>query len=285
MRLSPDLIWRSLQKIGRAVSLFLLLVVTFFLQHIFEMDFVCSCESGQHVNDVVYVLFPSIILTLVLVIVEFFSQRRYFLTADCFTYCGTCEHLWCTSKCCSYFCLSFWKTVFQYIRLTALWTAMVLFDGDWYFCLKTNSNPDQTGLPCKTNLTYEEERIRDSYKTDSLDIGLGVGCLFLLLWSIVAYVVPRVGPTCCSRSFPYFKTKYEKILSEEINSYIEENLKEIAKSKAEQMCKPAIEVIKNYELFLRNAVSENDVSKVWGKISDTDFLLNCQKTSSESRPE
>ncbi|KAF6726833.1 hypothetical protein FQA47_010551 [Oryzias melastigma] len=153
---------------------------------------------------------------------------------------------------------------------------MVLFDGDWYFCLRTNHNSNQTGMACKTKWTYEEERMKDSYKTDSLDIGLGLCCIVLPFWISVEYVKPRII-TCCNCNQcqnHYFEQKYEKILAEEISICIEENLKEIAKSKAKEMCQPKIEVLKSNDLSQENV---DVVSQAWGNISDPGFLLKYQR--------
>ncbi|XP_020568826.1 uncharacterized protein LOC110017406 [Oryzias latipes] len=265
-----EFIWKLFEKLRRPLVLFLLLVLTSILQHIFDMHFVCSCRPGLHVNGVLYLVLPSLILTFAVYVVRKFYKKKVFSTVDC-----------CPREPCSWTCFSFGKRVYEFLSLTGLWIAMVLFDGDWYFCLRTNFNSNQTGLPCKKNLTYEEERIKDSYKTESLDWGLGLCCGLLLIWSLVEKYRTQIRSKCwCSR--PYYKPKYKKILSEELSSFIEKQLKEIAMAKAQKMLMPKIEVIRNHELSENNR-RESGVSQTWKDISDPSFILEYQKMT-ESNP-
>lgn len=72
---------------------------------------------------------------------------------------------------CHFNCNSFWSFILiclvKYVYLTAVWVSVVLCDGDWYFSLVTNLNTNQTGIPCKKNLTYEETLIKTHYKNAS----------------------------------------------------------------------------------------------------------------------
>lgn len=135
-----------------AVSKFLLIVIFFILHsYILDMEFVCSCTSGLHQNGIVYLAIPPCILTWVVYVSEPFHRARIF------SIFRSISDKW--------FCV---ELLSSYLSLSALWIAAVLLDGDWYICLMTNLNDNQTGIPCKKNLTYEENQIRAQYKTDSL---------------------------------------------------------------------------------------------------------------------
>lgn len=176
MTFTPEIITRLLKLIQQAVSLFLLIVLFSILQYIFNMHFVCSCQPGLHSIGFYYMFFPPLILTFVVNIVEPFYRRKTFSSQRCFKY--LCPSSW------GWHYIS--KLVQRYFGLTALWVSLVFFDGDWYFCVMTNLNSTQTGMPCKANLTYAEERIRDQYKTKSL---VSITALIMELLNVVLKVV------------------------------------------------------------------------------------------------
>lgn len=156
MPLSQALLQNIFDIITKAVSTLLLIVLFYILQYIFNMDFVCSCSTVLHIHrhGVVYMLFPPMILTWVVSIVESFHGRKIF-----FKWQGLCSN---------HICNCIVKLLISYVTLTGVWMATVLFDGDWYFCLKTNQNASQTGIPCKKKLSDEENIIKARYKSDSL---------------------------------------------------------------------------------------------------------------------
>jgi len=158
MPLNLDFVFRVLEIVKPLMNMFLLVVLFSILQYIFDMHFVCSCLPGLHPNGVMYMLLPSLILTFVVNIVEPFYQMRTFSSQRFFCFNGF-------GGCCGHYLR---KLIFRYVTLTSLWISLVLFDGDWYCCLRTNFNTNQIGIPCRINLTYEEQRIKDSYKTESL---------------------------------------------------------------------------------------------------------------------
>lgn len=141
-------------KLINAVSVFLLIVIFYLLQYIFDMDFVCSCRPGIHLNGFVYLAIPPVILTWVVNITEPLYQKGMF-------------SMYRSRRCISG-CYYFVKLLVTYLSLSAVWISSVLFDGDWYVCLMTNLDASQTGIPCKDNLTYEEKQIKADYKTASL---------------------------------------------------------------------------------------------------------------------
>lgn len=152
--LGHDFSERLFKVITNAVSTFLLIVLFYILQYIFDMDFVCSCRPGLHPNGVLYMVVPPTILTGVVNVIESFHQKKNV---------SSWQSL-CPNDCFSHSV----KLLFKYLSLSAVWVAAVLFDGDWYFCLMTNFNAAQTGIPCKANLTTEELRIKTDHKTASI---------------------------------------------------------------------------------------------------------------------
>lgn len=145
---------RIFELIRNAVSTVLLIVLFYTLQYIFDMDFMCSCKPGVHLNGILYMLAPPVILVSVLNIIESFYQRGFLSRWQ--------------SLCHNNRCFCCFKFLIHYLSLTAVWIATVLFDGDWYFCLKTNLNATHTGIPCKEKLSYEEYLIKAEHKTASL---------------------------------------------------------------------------------------------------------------------
>ncbi|CAI5655206.1 unnamed protein product [Oreochromis niloticus] len=231
------------------------------MQYIFDMHFLCSCIPGLHVNGVLYLVLPPFILTFVVNILEPFQRRKVFYNMDCLS----CEGY--TSSFRGYLA----KSVFKYVSLAAIWIASVLFDGDWYFCLKTNLNLNQTGIPCKANLTYEEQRIRDKYMKDSNDDALYVIFGFVCVWSIyeMRRAFCRSRHQCCP---PYYSVVYKDLLAEEVSSHLNEELKEIAAKKAEVICKLYLHNIRRHELKEQNE-EDVDISDTWKTISASDFYL------------
>eukprot|EP00064_Thunnus_orientalis_P004111 superscaffoldBa00000362_g4122 len=150
--LAHDLPQGLFEVIRNAVSTFLLIVIFYLLQYIFDMHFECSCkpDEGIHVNGVLYLAVPPFILTWIVNVIELFPKRKIFPN--------------CRYRVCGFIL----QLIIKYLCLSAIWGATVLFDGDWYFCLMTNHNISQTGIPCKEKLTHEENLIKIQYKTKSL---------------------------------------------------------------------------------------------------------------------
>ncbi len=142
------------QRLGlktNALSIFLLVAIFFILQYIVDMDFVCSCKLSHHRNAIAYMLIPPFVLTWVVFVVEPFNQTSFFsISLPHNNVYG--------------FLL---KLLLTYCCLGGVWVPSVLFDGDWFYCLMTNLNTNQTGLPCKVNLTFEENKIKAAYKAES----------------------------------------------------------------------------------------------------------------------
>ncbi|XP_014826797.1 PREDICTED: uncharacterized protein LOC106923608 [Poecilia mexicana] len=251
---------RLLKLVQHAVSMFLLVVLFSILQYVFDMHFICSCRPGLHPSGFLYLFLPPLILTFVVNIVEPFYRRKPFSSQRVF-------RCYCPSSCCGHY---FVKLIIRFTSLTALWISLVFFDGDWYFCLRTNLNSTQTGMPCKKNLTYEEERTRDYYKTMSLDIGLGLCCSFLFLWSISeVWRAWKPGYRCGA---PYYSVVYDNLLAEEVGNHLNEELQKMAKEKAEKLCENYIKSIRHHE-HLENGENVFEISEVWGNVSASSFYM------------
>lgn len=147
---------RVFTAISKAVSTFLLLALFYVLQYIFDLEFLCSCRAGIHWPGLLYLLLPPWIIASLIILIESVYQRLI------------------RSRCCRHYCFSnfsasiFVKFVIKYSYLCIVWIAAVFMDGDWYFCLRTNLNATQVGMPCKRNLSYADELIKNDYKTTSL---------------------------------------------------------------------------------------------------------------------
>ncbi|XP_043987686.1 uncharacterized protein LOC122839786 [Gambusia affinis] len=254
----PQPTTRILKLVQHAVSLFLLVVLFSILQYVFDMHFVCSCRPGVHASGIYYLTLPPFILTFVVNIVEPFYRRKPSSSKRFFKFRFP-------NRCVCHYIV---KLIIRYISLTALWISLVFFDGDWYYCLKTNLNSTLTGMPCKANLTYEEKRIQDDYKTKSLDIGLFLCCGFLFLWSI-----SEVWKACTLRykcGAPYYSVVYDNLLAEEVGNHLSEQLQKMAKDKAEILCKDYIKSIR-YHQHLPDGEDVMQISEVWEKVSASAF--------------
>ncbi|KAI3356039.1 hypothetical protein L3Q82_017309 [Scortum barcoo] len=280
--LSHDFSEKLFKAITNAVGTLLLIVLFYILQYIFDLHFVCSCKPGLHLNGVVYMAAPPVILTWVVNVTESFHRKKN-VTSWQSLFPNSCGFSW--------------SVVMKYLSLTIVWITAVLFDGDWYFCLKTNFNASETGIPCKTNLTPDEQQIKNNHKTKSLDWGFFLICSVLILWSIVESIrgCCRRGYCkkylcnmdwckfcCCLKSCrsmccpPHYRVVYEDLLAEQVNCYLREELNTIAKKKAEGICKPSVQVISDREQLLQQTLNDNannTVSEAWWNISASDFYL------------
>ncbi|XP_029386608.1 uncharacterized protein LOC115062128 [Echeneis naucrates] len=285
-----DIAEKLLKYITTAVSKFALIILFCFLQHMLDMSFVCSCVQGFHLNGWLYLVAPPAILTLVYIIFEHFHWKKN--TSDYSLYCSICSKICCSiyskisrswsrccKNCCKNCCSFFFNLVITFAGLVALWVSAVLFDGDWYLCLMTNMNASQTGIPCRANLSYDEQRIRDAHKTMSLDIGFTVIFFSLCLWSIVEISRSYCkSGECCP---PHYRVVYKELLSKQVSSHLTIEMENIAKTRAEAICEPHLEIIKNKELNVNEP--QEGVSEAWEEISSLDFYL-IENRQTEQRP-
>lgn len=71
----------------------------------------------------------------------------------------------------------------------------------------------------------------------------------------------------CCKTKPFYKRRYEELLSEETDKYLEETLQEIAKNRAKSICSKHICKINESQT---SNISVN-VEDNWAKISQSDF--------------
>ncbi|CAK6968485.1 hypothetical protein L3Q82_017309 [Scomber scombrus] len=233
------------------------------------MSFECSCRAGPglHLNGGLYLFAPPFILTWVVNAIEVLSDRVIFYN--------------CHYRVCS--CILGW--IINYVCLGVVWGATVLFDGDWYVCLMTHYNVSLAGIPCKRNLTYKEQLLKIQYKTDSLDIGFGLICGFILVWSIGEQSIRCCVKRCLHKRYryhicppPYYKVLYEDLLADSVSCHLKNELSKTAKAKANAICKNFLQDITEHEKRLNNpSHGPDDVNNkalvAWQNISDTDFYL------------
>ncbi|MEQ2305378.1 hypothetical protein AMECASPLE_037267 [Ameca splendens] len=124
-------------------------------------------------------------------------------------------------------------------------------------------------MPCK-NRSYAEQRIMDSYKTESLGYGLWLCSGFLFLWSISELM--RAFMSECKRA-PYYSVVYTKLLAEEVGNHLNDELQIIAKEKAERLCKPYIQSIRHHKDLEGGVNVIKNISEVWKNISTSDFFI------------
>lgn len=253
-----DFTYKLLKVIRSSVGILVLIVIFYILQYIYNMHFLCSCKPGLHANGVLYMGLPPLILAFVVNIVEPFQQRKI---------CYQCNHL---KHCGSCFCGYLLKLLFTWTGLAAVWIAAVLFDGDWYVCLKTNFNMNQTGIPCKQNLTFEEQLIMGEYMTDSLRYGLILISAFLFFWG--TFEIRRVSCRTCKIN-PYYRVVFNDLLAEEVSNHLNDKLREIAIKKSEAICTPYLQVIENDEVENNGNDDRITAADAWTKISVPGFYF------------
>ncbi|KAJ0005781.1 hypothetical protein NQD34_015675 [Periophthalmus magnuspinnatus] len=268
-----DFVVKFLKDLAKAASTSLLIILFFILQYIFDMDFKCSCTSDIQCNEVLYMIVSPVILTWILFYIKSCNQRRI---------CDISK-----TKCCSNF-LSFLCQVFlQFMSVGAIWLSAVLLYGDWYFCVKTKSDSNHIGVPCKekNQLTDEEKDIENGLKIESLNYGMIVICVLLLIWTVAVFVKVQYyrrkhrkfeKELCCP---PYYKVAYEHLLAEQVGHYLKEKLTQLATERAKVICQKHIQIIEDYEKNIdANTVKVEDS---WHKISASDFYMQQEEQEVE----
>ncbi|KAL7384411.1 hypothetical protein ABVT39_001723 [Epinephelus coioides] len=267
---------KVVELITNIVSTFLLIVLFYILQYLFDMNFVCSCMEGFHLSGGLYLFVPPAILTWIVEIIESFQPRRNFSR----------RHSLCQSSVCGYLA----KLMISYVCLSYVWIATVLFDGDWYFCVMTNLNSSQIGLPCKDTLSFKENLTKAAYKSESLEIGFYVIGSLIGVWGFAEVTTAycrRKMVRCCSNPLHY-RVVYKNLLEEEVSRCLQEELTTIATKRAKAICAPHLQAIKKNELSFNNTSAGNDnvddtVSEAWWKISASDFYLMGPKRQKDSQ--
>ncbi|CAL9691169.1 unnamed protein product [Knipowitschia caucasica] len=277
MTIGHDIVDKLLNGFVRAASASVFVVLFFTLQYIFDMKFQCSCRAGVHVNGVLFLVAPSLILTWVFLYIETFHRKRSWI-------CNLCK---CYSNCCD----NIFFIIGKLIVVGGVWIVAVLFDGDWYVCLKTNLNSNYTGMPCKdqTSLTDDEKQFKNDKKIESLEIGLYLLCSLFVgrtLFASLGFCCSRLRrcTSSCNRDKdlccpPYYEVLYEHFLEEEFSNHLEEELSKLAKEKAKDNCLPYLQIIKEND---KNG--GNKAKEAWRKISMSDFYLSQKSQEDHSQP-
>lgn len=136
--------------LSEAANIFLVIVMIYIFQYIFNSQFSCSCTEEFHVIVVIYIVLIPIILFIILKLIK---QLR--------------------TKVCGAVCCGFWTQLFQLFGICLFWVGFILLDGDFFLCMVTKPNDTQRELPCKKNLTLQEMSIITIHKNKSQ---VRIGC-------------------------------------------------------------------------------------------------------------
>lgn len=115
----------------------------FFLFFLHKYPFLCPCDKdySEHARVCVcYIIFPTLMFFMMSAIIG--SQRVEAETGDC---CCCVRNDCCWETCCC--------VVLKALIRALLWVVLVLFDGDWYVCLKTYSRSPILACEQETDLT------------------------------------------------------------------------------------------------------------------------------------
>ncbi|XP_030590397.1 uncharacterized protein LOC115783625 [Archocentrus centrarchus] len=114
------------------------------------------------------------------------------------------------------------KRVIRAILFGLLWVVLLLVHGDWYFCCKTDE--ENITLPCKSNLTPEEE----AKKTEAINTSKVTGYTLLLGIIVAALLTSWSGwRKVCEKKLGLYsrKTLYYQVVLEEEEKILEELLR------------------------------------------------------------
>lgn len=132
--------------LSQAANVFLVFIMIYIFQYIFNSQFSCSCTNEFHFIVVIYLGLIPVILFFILKIMK---QTK---TKNC-------------AACCCGVCPQF----FQLLGIVLFWGGFVLLDGDLYLCLVTKQNETLREIPCKktSDLTFQENSMITIYKNKS----------------------------------------------------------------------------------------------------------------------
>lgn len=117
------------------------------------------------------------------------------------------------------------------------------------------------------------------------DIGFGLICGFILVWSIGEQTRRCCVKRCLRKRYryhicppPYYKVLYEDLLADSVSCHLRNELSKTAKAKAKAICKNFLQDITEHEKRFNNPnYGPDDVNNkalvAWQNISDTDFYL------------
>lgn len=138
---AASFLWYSSVILSQAANIFLVIVMIYIFQYIFNSQFSCSCTEKFHFIVVIYV---GLIPLLLFLILKLFKQTR--------------------TKVSGAVCYVFLPQIFQVFGICLFWGGFILLDGDLYLCLATKHSDTLRELPCKKNLTLQEMSIITIHK-------------------------------------------------------------------------------------------------------------------------
>ncbi|XP_058630005.1 uncharacterized protein LOC131539422 [Onychostoma macrolepis] len=252
--------------LSQAANIFLAVVLIYIVQYIFNSEFSCSCTLDFHLIGYIYIIVIPLILFFILKIV------RQTTTKVCAVSCGgLCSH------------------IFQFFGIYLFWWGFVLLDGDLYVCIVTKFNDSLVEIPCKEKHTLQEKSMITIYKNFSQSLGYILIAVGFFGWCLMSNT--KIGICCdkccqkylknCCKRKPYYKRRYEELLSEETDEYLDEQLRQIAKTKAKGVCSKYINSIASNQISQENEQTSNtsqtsetsiNVEDAWPKISQADFI-------------
>lgn len=269
--------------LSQAANVFLVFIMIYIFQYIFNSQFSCSCTPEFHYIVIIYLGLIPLILFFILKIMKQTKTKV----------CAACLHGLCPQ-------------ILQLLGIALFWGGFVLLDGDLFLCLITKHNDTLREIPCKkdSDLTLQEKSTITIFKNWSQFCGYICIAVGFFGWWLTSNT--KIGICCesiscrclkkccceiCSSECrkncynkickvkPYYETRYEELLSEETDKHLDERLRQIAKKRAERICSNHICDIENNEFrHKENEQIKEKATEAWSKISRSNFydekLLN-----------
>lgn len=130
--------------LSQAANIFLVIVLIYIIQYIFNAEFSCTCTPVIHKIVFIYICLIPIILFFILKIVKHTRTKV----------CGGC-------------CCGIWSQISQLLGICLYWWGFILLDGDLYLCMATKFNDSLVEIPCKKERTLHENSVITIYKNTS----------------------------------------------------------------------------------------------------------------------
>ncbi|XP_029113771.1 uncharacterized protein LOC114912200 [Scleropages formosus] len=226
----------GLQKVRAILMTSALLAVCVLINFLLKADYHCICSDFSVRGTaffIVYILLPALSLFLLVLVTNKSCMAPSRLLCCC---CPSRRSKEILCLCCRNRCTPVTKGLFA----ACVWIISVLFDGDWYVCLRTSRNIAEVRLPCesKESRTAEENSMITQYYNESMTWSFGVMFCCVFVWTL---------STCCYKCFTdSYEQKYNKYKEKETKKALKNYLERLAMIEAETMCNltmPSIEDI------------------------------------------
>ncbi|MEQ2184649.1 hypothetical protein GOODEAATRI_010191 [Goodea atripinnis] len=243
------------QLVAGKLQTYMAIVVIFTYGILLRRDFECTCKP-QHYDCIIYAVLPALIV----IVLMLWSNRLF-------------------QRFCSYCCM-FKGFLFCQILKSALvglfWFAFLFIDGNWFACCFNNLSEQQVHLPCKDpgRRTDEEREIIAEMKSTSKVIGCWL--LFIIIFSgaMMSWIRWKCDGRCnCSiQTVQYEETLYYKLVLEEEERVLKDNLRESINIKL------TAEIKKKYEnnwkecFNVANELLKNELSQTDSNLQGRSFL-------------